>query len=203
MLRRLIQLYLGLAAYGLAIALMVRAELGLTPWDVFHQGLSFVTPLSLGATVSVVGVLLLLLWIPLRLRPGLGTLSNVVVLGAVADLALAVLPEVDALAVRWLMLGAAVLIIGLASGAYIGASFGPGPRDGLMTGIVARTGWKVRWVRAGIEFTVLGLGWLLGGQVGVGTLVYAIAIGPVVHAAMPLFDTTRRPAPVPATKPTR
>jgi uncharacterized membrane protein YczE len=195
MIRRLLQLYLGLAAYGFAIALTVRAELGLSPWDVFHQGLSRVTPLSHGLIVNLVGLGLLLLWIPLRIRPGLGTISNVLVIGTAADLALAILPNVETLALRWLMVASAVIIIGLASGAYISANFDPGPRDGLMTGLVARTGWSVRRVRAAIELTVLGGGWALGGIVGPGTLLYALAIGTAVHMALGLFNRTPKDAP--------
>jgi uncharacterized membrane protein YczE len=179
--RRLVQLYVGLALYGLGVALQVRATLGLDPWDVLHQGIARHVGLRFGTVVIAVGVLVLLLWIPLRQRPGFGTVSNALVLGLIIDVALAVLPEPHALPVRWAFLLLGVLVGGLATGCYIGAGLGPGPRDGLMTGFARRTGRSIRLVRTVIEVIVLVSGFLLGGSVGVGTVTYAFAIGPLAH----------------------
>ena len=187
MTRRLIQLVLGLALYGISLGLMVRADLGLDPWDVFHQGLSERTGISLGMMVNLVGAIVLLLWIPIRQRPGIGTIANVFLIGTVADISLWLLPTVNDLPLQVAMLVGAVLLNGIATGAYIGAGLGPGPRDGLMTGLVKRTGGSVKVIRTGIEVAVLAAGWLLGGTVGVGTVLYAIAIGPIVHRTLPLF----------------
>lgn len=187
MIHRLLQLYLGLIAYGVSLALMVRADLGLDPWDVFHQGLAEHTALSFGMIVNAVGALVLLLWIPLREKPGIGTISNVIVIGTVADICLAFLPPVSSLPLRLSMLVFAIILNGAATGAYIGAGLGAGPRDGLMTGLVRRIGWGVRSVRGGIEVTVLAAGWLLGGTVGIGTVVYALAIGPLIQLFLPVF----------------
>ena len=187
MTRRLIQLFAGLSLYGASMALMLRAALGLDPWDVFHQGLAGHVGLSFGMLVNAVGALVLLLWIPLRQRPGVGTIANVLVIGTAVDLTMLVLPSFDDLAVRAVMLAVGVVLNGIAGALYIGAGLGPGPRDGLMTGLVRRTGWSIRRVRTGIEFAVLGLGWLMGGTVGVGTVLYAFAIGPLVQFFLPLF----------------
>lgn len=192
MARRLIQLLLGLSLYGASMGLMVRAGLGLDPWDVFHQGLAGRVGLSIGTLVNVVGALVLLLWIPLRQKPGIGTIANVLVIGTAMDLTLAVLPELSGPAVRGAGLLLAVAVNGVAGAIYIGAGLGPGPRDGLMTGLARRTGRSIRLVRTGIELTVLATGWLLGGTVGVGTVLYAFAIGPLVQAFLPLF-TVRDP----------
>ena len=189
--RRLTQLLAGLAVYGLAVALMIRAGTGLNPWDVLHQGLAARLPFSFGVTVILTGLLVLLLWVPLREKPGLGTLCNVVLIGVFADLGLALIPELHGLVGRTLALAASVLAIGLATAAYIGADFGPGPRDGLMTGLARRTGWPVRRVRTLLELTVLASGWLLGGTVGIGTVVYALAIGPIIQAALPVMAVSR------------
>ncbi len=197
MARRLIQLYAGLVLYGVSIALQVRATLGLGPWDVFHEGVATHTGLSFGAVVILTSVVVLLGWIPLRERPGIGTLSNVVVVGLAADAALAVIPEGGPLAVRLAMLAAAVGLGGLAGAAYLGARLGPGARDGLMTGIVRRTGGSIGRVRTGIELSVLAVGVAFGGTIGVGTIVYALSIGPLLQALMPPF-TVRAPAPAPA-----
>ncbi|MEE6260688.1 membrane protein YczE [Plantactinospora sonchi] len=195
--RRLLQLYAGLALYGLSIGLMIESTLGLDPWDVFHQGLSRLTGASIGTVTIVVGALVLLLWIPLRQRPGFGTVSNVVVVGVAADLALAVLPTVTPFPTRIGFLVAGVVLNGVATGLYIGARFGPGPRDGLMTGFVARhPRHSIRMVRTVIEVTVLAVGWLLDGTVGIGTVVYALSIGPLVHLFIPMFT-------VPPTEPGR
>jgi uncharacterized membrane protein YczE len=186
--RRLGQLFLGLLLYGTSMALMIEAELGLDPWDVLHQGLSTVTGLSFGWVVIGVGAVVLLLWIPLRQRPGLGTVSNVIVLGLAVDAAVALLPTPAPMPARIAFLIGGVVLNGVATGMYIGARFGPGPRDGLMTGYVARRpGRSIRRVRTVIELTVLAAGWLLGGTVGVGTVLYAVGIGPLAHVFIPLF----------------
>lgn len=186
-LRRFIQLQSGLVLYGLSLALMVRANFGLNPWSVFHQGLSGLTGISLGLIVNGVGALVLLTWIPLRQRPGLGTISNVLVLGTAADLALLVLPPVADLWLRVLMLGLAILLNAVATGAYIGAGLGPGPRDGITTGLVRITGWQIRWIRTGVEGAVLAMGWLMGGTIGIGTVVYLLANGPLIQIFLPMF----------------
>jgi uncharacterized membrane protein YczE len=197
--RRLTQLYAGLTLYGVSMALMVRSDLGLDPWDVFHQGLSRQTGLSIGTVTIAVGALVLLLWIPLRQRPGLGTVSNVVVIGLVVDAALALLPAGGSLPVRIGLLLVGIVANGAATGLYLGAALGPGPRDGLMTGYVARRpGRSIRLVRTAIELTVLALGWLLGGTVGLGTVAYALAIGPLAQLFIPLFAVPpATPSPVP------
>ncbi len=192
MTRRLIQLFLGLALYGFSIGLMVRSDLGLDPWDVFHQGLSEHIGLSFGMIVNVVGAVVLLLWIPIRQRPGIGTIANVFLIGIWADISLWLIPLAESLVLAWAMLLAGVFLNGVATGAYIGAGLGPGPRDGLMTGLVKRTGGSVRVIRTGIEVTVLAIGWLLGGTVGIGTLIYAVTIGPIIHRMLPLFAVTER-----------
>jgi uncharacterized membrane protein YczE len=183
--RRLVQLYLGLALYGLSMALLVRSSLGVMPWDVLHQGLARQLGWSLGAVTVLVGALVLLAWVPLRQRPGLGTVSNVVVIGVAVDAALAVLPEAGSLPVRLAFAAAGIALNALATAAYIGVHLGPGPRDGLMTGLVRRTGWSVRLVRTAIEVAVVALGWLLGGTLGVVTVAYALLIGPLVHLLLP------------------
>ncbi|HKP77989.1 MAG TPA: hypothetical protein VJU34_02570 [Phenylobacterium sp.] len=194
MTRRLIQLLLGLTLYGASMALMVRAGLGLDPWDVFHQGVAGRVGLSIGLLVNVVGALVLLLWIPLRQKPGIGTIANVLVIGTAMDLAMLVLPELQGLPLRSAGLALAVVGNGIAGALYIGAGLGPGPRDGLMTGLARRSGWSIRAVRTGIELTVLALGWLAGGTVGLGTVLYAFAIGPLVQVFLPLF-TVHNPRP--------
>ena len=183
--RRLVQLYAGLVLYGLSMALLVRSGLGVMPWDVLHQGLARQLGWSLGVVTIVVGALVLLAWIPLRERPGLGTVSNVVVIGLALDAALAVLPEPSSLPLRIALVPLGIALNAVATAAYIGVHLGPGPRDGLMTGLVRRTGRSVRVVRTSIEATVVLLGWLLGGTVGLGTVLYALAIGPLVQPLMP------------------
>ena len=194
--RRLVQLYAGLVLYGFSMAMVIEAGLGLDPWDVLHQGLAEQLAWSFGAVTIVVGALVLLLWVPLRQWPGLGTVSNVVVIGLAVDAGLAVLPPVESLPVRTALLLGGVLANGLAGAAYLGSSFGAGPRDGLMTGLVTRTGRSVRLVRTCLELTVLALGVLLGGTVGVGTVLYAVAIGPLVQLFLPLVAVAL-PAPTP------
>ena len=182
---RLIQLYAGLALYGISMALIIRSTLGNMPWDVLHQGLATRMGWSIGAVSILVGALVLLCWIPLRQRPGLGTVSNVVVIGLAVDASLALVPAPSALPLRVGLLVAGVLLNAVATSAYIGVHLGPGPRDGLMTGLVRRTGRSVRLVRTSIEVAVVVTGWLLGGTLGVGTVVYAIAIGPLVQVLLP------------------
>jgi len=191
--RRLAQLYGGLVLYGVSCALILLAALGNDPWDVLHQGLSRQTGIGTGTWVCIIGALVLLLWIPLRQRPGLGTLSNVVVIGVVIEVMLALLHPAEGTATRVTLLLSGVALNGLATGLYIGASFGPGPRDGLMTGLAAR-GLSLRAVRTAIELVVLVLGAALGGTVGIGTVVYALAIGPLAHVFVPAL-TVRLPAP--------
>ena len=183
--RRLLQLYAGLALYGLSIALLARSELGLMPWSVLDQGLARTTGLSLGACSVVVGVVVLLAWVPLRQRPGLGTVSNVLVIGLALDASLAVLPEVASWPGRLLLVVAAVGLNAVATAAYIGVQLGPGPRDGLMTGLVRRTGRSVRAVRTSIEVAVVVAGVALGGTLGPATLLYAVSIGPLVQLLLP------------------
>lgn len=197
--RRLVQLLWGLALYGISMALMLRANLGLDPWDVLHQGLAPRIGLSFGMTVNLLGLIVLLLWIPLRQRPGIGTVLNIIVIGTVVDLSLPMLPVPEGYPMRFAFLIAGIVLNGVAGGAYIGAGLGPGPRDGLMTGIAGRTGWPIKMVRTAIELSVLAAGWLMGGTVGVGTVLYAITIGWVVHYALPFFtldrkDTRQNPA---------
>ncbi|BCW43531.1 hypothetical protein [Arthrobacter sp. StoSoilB5] len=187
MTRRITQLLIGLAMYGISLAMFIRAGLGLDPWDVFHQGVSEKTGFSIGVVVIAVSFLVLLLWIPLRQMPGVGTLANAVLVGVFADLGLWLIPEFSHLGGQIAMLAGAVILNGIASACYIGARLGPGARDGLMTGLVRRTGWSVRLVRTGIEVVVLAVGFLLGGSVGVGTVVYALAIGPIVQVLLPKF----------------
>ena len=191
---RLAQLYAGLLLYGFSSSLLVLGGLGLDPWDVFHQGLAKQLGLGIGTWAIIVGVAVLLLWIPLRQRPGVGTVSNVVAIGGVMDVVLWLVPSPHDLAVRILCLVAGVFLNGVATGAYIGAGLGPGPRDGLMTGLAAR-GHSIRVVRTSIEVTVLVIGWFLGGTVGVGTVVYALSIGPLAHVFIPRFARSgARPA---------
>ena len=181
---RLLRLYAGLALYGAGIGLQVASGLGNGPWDVFHEGLAVRTGWSIGTWIILVGVAVMLLWIPLRQRPGFGTLSNVLCVGLFADAALGLLPAPGHWAVRWAYLLLAVVAVAAATGLYLGAGLGPGPRDGLMTGL-HRLGLSIRLARTLLEVTVLGTGWLLGGTVGAGTVVFALAIGPLTQALMP------------------
>ncbi|MFS0886909.1 YczE/YyaS/YitT family protein [Aeromicrobium sp. 179-A 4D2 NHS] len=192
MMRRLVQLMLGLWLYGATMAMLVRSGLGLDPWDVFHEGLTHHVPLTFGQVVILVGALVLLLWIPLRQRPGIGTVLNVIVIGLAADATLAVLPDAEHPAVAVLLLAGGVVGNGLAGAMYVGAGLGPGPRDGLWTGIVARTDLSVRAVRTALEVTVVVAGFALGGTIGVGTVVYALAIGPIVQFFLPWFEMRPR-----------
>ncbi len=183
-------LLVGLYLYGFSMALMVRAGLGLDPWDVFHQGLSMRTGMSIGLASAVTGVVVLLAWIPLRNKPGVGTIANIVVIAVAVDSTLAWLPAPSAMAVRVGFLVGGVLLNAIATVLYVGAGLGPGPRDGLTTGLVHRTGRSVRLIRTTIEVIVVATGWLLGGNVGVGTLLYALGIGPLIQVVLRL--TPRR-----------
>ncbi|MEG3636882.1 membrane protein YczE [Micromonospora palythoicola] len=194
--RRLTHLFVGLVIYGFSMALMIRSGLGLNPWDVFHQGLSRLTGLSMGTVVIAVGALVLLAWIPLRQRPGLGTVANVVVIGLAVDVTLALLPPGGPLALRIALLIAGIVGNGAATALYLGARLGPGPRDGLMTGLVARRpGRSLRLVRTIIEVGVLAVGAVLGGTVGIGTIAYALTIGPLAQLFLPLFDVAEPEPP--------
>ena len=185
--RRLVQLFVGLVLYGVSLALMVRGDIGLAPWDVLHSGFIRHVPITLGQAVVLFSFIVLLLWIPLREKPGVGTIANALVVGISADATLAVLDAPDPMAARiGLMLGGVVLC-GLATAMYIGAQFGRGPRDGLMTGLHARTGISLRLVRTGLEVAVVVVGLVLGGTLGVGTVVFALAIGPLAQAMLPWF----------------
>jgi hypothetical protein len=183
--RRLVQLFVGLALYGVSLALVLRAGLGLAPWDVLHQGLAGILGTTVGQMVIALSFVVLLLWIPLRERPGFGTVANAILVGVFVDLTMLVLHDAESWALRVLLLLAGVGLNGVATALYIGASLGSGPRDGLMTGLVRRTGRSVRLVRTVLEVSVLAVGWLLGGTVGVGTLLYAVAIGPIAHLLLP------------------
>ncbi|MEU1464524.1 hypothetical protein ABZ467_28245 [Streptomyces sp. NPDC005727] len=191
--RRLIQLYAGLALYGTSSALLVAAGLGLEPWNVLHQGLAELTGLTIGVVSIAVGAVVLLLWIPLRQRPGLGTVSNVFVVGLAMDGTLALLPDVHALAVRVPLLVAGIVLNGAATGLYIAASFGPGPRDGLMTGLHRRTGRSIRLMRTMVEVTVVVTGFALGGTIGIGTVLYAVSIGPLAQLFLKVFAAQSAP----------
>ncbi len=189
--RRTVQLLVGLWLYGVSIALLVRSDLGLDPWDVFHQGIAELTGISIGLVVIATSVVVLVLWFPLRQRPGIGTVANVLLVGVALDATLAVLLGPDEIAWRIGFMVAGILGNAVATGLYIGAGLGPGARDGLMTGLAAR-GISIRVARTGIEVTVLALGWLLGGTVGIGTVAYAVFIGPLAHVFIPIFTIRSR-----------
>ena len=189
MVRRIVQLLVGLCLYGAGCALTVRAGLGLDPWTVFAQGLAVQTGIGIGWITNIVGFLVLLLWIPLRQRPGVGTIANILLVGTSMQATLAVVPPFHGWLAQGAVLATGVLCVAAASGLYIGAHFGPGPRDGLMTGLHGRFGWPIWACRLTVEATALVVGWLLGGTVGIGTVLFAVFIGPLVHAALPLFDT--------------
>ena len=193
--RRLPQLYVGLFLYGVSLAMMVRGALGLAPWDVLHSGFVRHVPMSLGLAVVLFSFVVLLLWIPLREVPGLGTISNAFVVGLSADATLTVLERPDAMLARVGLMVGGVVLCGFASALYIGAQLGRGPRDGLMTGLSRRTGWSLRLVRTGLEVAVVVIGLLLGGVLGVGTVAYALAIGPLTQLMLPWLtvDLAGRP----------
>ena len=205
-LRRLARLGAGLVLYGISIALMLRAGLGVDSWDVLHQGLARATGVGFGWVVVAVSVLVLILWVPLRQRPGVGTLANAVVVGLVADVALGVLSPARGIVSQLFILSVGIVANGVATGLYIGAGLGPGPRDGLMTGLAARTRRSIRSVRTLIEISVLAVGWALGGHVGLGTLLYAGSIGPLSQYFIQRFSLDRKTeedgAPTPSVVPT-
>ncbi|CAI9386302.1 YitT family protein [Microbacterium sp. T2.11-28] len=191
MILRSIQLLVGLVLFGVGCAVMVQAGIGLDPWTVFAQGVSRQTGIGIGWVTNIVGFLVLLAWIPLRQKPGIGTIANILLVGTSMQLALGVVPVARGFVVQVLVFLAGTALVALASGLYIGANFGPGPRDGLMTGLNSRFGWPIWVSRFGVEASVLVAGWLLGGTVGLGTVLFAVLIGPAVHLALPWFD--RRP----------
>jgi uncharacterized membrane protein YczE len=191
MTRRVAQCIVGLVVAGSGVALIVAADIGLAPWDVLHKGISRHTGIGVGTVIIIVGFALLLLWIPLRVRPGLGTILNAVLIGGTVNVVLPHLPEPDNVALQILEMAAGVVAFGIGTAMYIGAGLGPGPRDGLMTGIAAR-GYSLRLVRTGIEITVLATGWVLGGSIGLGTAVFALTIGPIVHHFLGVFGVRTR-----------
>jgi uncharacterized membrane protein YczE len=191
--RRLVQLYAGLLLYGFSIALMVRSDLGLAPWDVLHSGLTKWFPIDIGEALVIVSFLVMIAWVPLREMPGIGTVSNAILIGLSTDVFLAVIEAPHGLALRAALLVAGVGLQGVATAAYIGAQLGRGPRDGLMTGLSRRTGRSLRMVRTAMELTVVAAGLVLGGVAGVGTIVYALSIGPLSQALLPTFIVETSP----------
>ena len=189
--RRLTQLIAGLAVYGVSMALLIRSRLGNMPWDVLHQGIARQLHQSIGTVTIAVGAIVLMLWIPLREKPGIGTLCNVGVIGISVDAALTVLPSAGSVLAQALSAGAGIVLNAVATAAYIGARLGPGPRDGLMTGLVRRTGGSVRLVRTTIEIAVVITGWALGGTLGIATVLYALTIGPLVQLFLPHLTVRR------------
>lgn len=192
--RRLIQLLIGLFLYGASMALVIRASLGLIPWDVLHVGIIQHIPTSFGVMTILVSLVVLLIWIPLKQRPGVGTIANAFLVGLSADLTLHLTPELDSLAIRIPLLLGAIVLNGLATALYVGAQLGPGPRDGLMTGLARVSGRSIRLVRTSIEITVVIVGFVLGGTAGLGTVLYAVAIGPLTQAMLPIFTVELRPS---------
>ncbi|HEX5729260.1 hypothetical protein [Microbacterium sp.] len=196
--RRVIQLLIGLLLYGAGCALTVEAGLGVDPWTVLAQGISLHTGIGIGWVTNVLGFLVLLLWIPLRQRPGVGTIANILLVGTSMQVVLWIVPPIMGMWAQIGVLLGGILLVAVASGLYIGARFGPGPRDGLMTGLHSRLGWPIWACRAVVEVAVLAIGWVLGGTVGIGTVLFAVLIGPLVHAALPLLDTARARKSMPA-----
>ena len=194
--RRILQLLAGLFLYGFAISMMVRGAIGVPPWDVLTQGLMKQTGLPFGVLTNIIGALVLLLWIPIRQKPGIGTIANVLLVGPSIEVGLAIVPAATNLGEQVLLFAGGLAMLAIASGLYIGARFGPGPRDGLMTGIHHRWGFKIWWVRTAIEVTVLSIGWVLGGNVGLGTLAFALLVGPMVGVTLPWLRV-----PTPAAEP--
>lgn len=195
--RRWLVFFTGLVLFGLGIAVMVRSEMGLGPWEVFHQGISRRTGLEIGTVGIFVGMLVLLGWLPLRQRLGIGTVLNILLIGLVTNAALGLLPTPHLLLARLLWMAAGIVTIGVGSGMYLSARFGAGPRDGLMMGLHQRTGLSIRLMRTALEVTVLVIGWLMGGTVGLGTLAFAFGIGPIVQPVLQYFGglPTRRSGP--------
>ncbi|MCU1409211.1 MAG: putative rane protein YczE [Microbacteriaceae bacterium] len=203
MTRRILQLLIGLFLYGIGIALIVRAAIGVAPWDVLTQGIDNHSHLGFGLITVLMSGVVLLLWIPIRQKPGIGTVLNALLVGPSADVGLWLIPEGLDLWLRIVLFTAGLLVLAAATGLYIGAHFGPGPRDGLMTGLHRRTGWKIWIVRTGIEVVVLAIGWALGGNVGVGTVLFAVLVGPLCNWTIPFFAIRRPDAPAPAPTPPR
>jgi uncharacterized membrane protein YczE len=187
MTRRIVQLLVGLVLYGIAGALMIRAVLGVDPWTVLAQGLSVRTGLGIGILTNIIGVLVLLLWIPLKQKPGVGTVLNILIIGPSIELGLWLVPPMTVLWAQILVFAAGLVLLAVASGLYIGARMGPGPRDGLMTGLNRRFGVPIWVARTSVEITVLTIGWILGGNVGFGTVAFALLIGPLCNITLPLF----------------
>lgn len=198
MIRRVVQLLVGLVLYGVGCAMTVEAGLGVDPWTVLAEGLSIHTGIGIGWIANILGFFVLFLWIPLRQKPGVGTVANILVVGTSMQVVLWIFPPVVGTLPQFAVLLGGILVVAIASGLYIGAHFGPGPRDGLMTGMHRRLGWPIWTCRAVVELSVLAIGWLLGGTVGIGTVLFAFLIGPLVHVALPVLDT-RRSAPKPET----
>ncbi len=186
---RLPRLVFGLFLFGSGSALQVKANLGLSPWEVLHQGIAVRTPLTIGVAGILVSLAVLLLWIPLRQPLGVGTVANAILIGIFIDLVIFVVPAPEAAIARWIALLAGIVLVGIGSGFYIGVHLGPGPRDGLMTGI-ARRGPSLRLARTGVEGSALVIGWLLGGTVGVGTVLFSLTIGPLVQFFLPKLEVT-------------
>jgi uncharacterized membrane protein YczE len=185
--RRIPQLLIGLFLYGISLSMMIRAGVGVSPWDVLSQGVSLRTGIPFGLATNLIGLVVLLFWIPLRQRPGVGTVLNALLVGPSAEVGFLFVSQPEELWARILLFAGGLVLLAVASGLYIGANFGPGPRDGLMTGLHQRTGWRIWIVRTSIEIVVLGIGWLLGGNVGLGTVAFALFIGPLVNVTMPMF----------------
>lgn len=181
---RFVRLFVGLVLYGIAIALMIRGNIGASPWDVFAQGLSRTVGISFGLCTIIISAVVLLFWIPLRQRPGIGTIANAILVGVFADVGLALIPQADHLALQTLSFAAGLFMLAFATALYIGAGLGPGPRDGLMTGLVRVTGRPVWLIRTGIELTVVVVGFLLGGVVGAGTAAFALGVGPLTQVTL-------------------
>jgi uncharacterized membrane protein YczE len=191
--RRITQLLIGLLLYGMGIAFIVRGAIGAAPWDVLTQGISRHVPLSFGVITILISIVVLLLWIPLRQRPGVGTLLNALLVGPAADLGFLLIPASDSLWVRVPFFILGLLLLSAATGLYIGAAFGPGPRDGLMTGLHRRTGWPIWIVRTALEVLVVAIGWVLGGNVGIGTVAFALLVGPLCQFFLRIFTIRLQP----------
>lgn len=191
--RRILQLLVGLFLYGFSIGMMIRAGIGVSPWDVLGQGASLQSGVPFGLTTNLIGLVVLLLWIPIRQKPGAGTVLNVLLVGPSAEVGLAVIPQQTVLWVQILLFTGGLVLLAVATGLYIGARMGPGPRDGLMTGMHRRWGWPIWAVRTGIEVSVLAIGWVLGGTVGVGTVAFALFVGPLVNLTLPRLQVPEKP----------
>jgi uncharacterized membrane protein YczE len=197
--RRIVQLLIGLVLYGIALSLMVRAGIGVAPWDVLSQGIMKQTGIPFGLVTNIVGAFVLVLWIPIRQKPGVGTIANVLLIGPSAELGLALVPPAQSLIASAALFAGGLVLLAIATGLYIGARLGPGPRDGLMTGAHKRFGWPIWIVRTSIEVSVLAIGWVLGGNVSIGTLLFAVLIGPMVSVTLPLLRVPETPILIPET----